>query len=175
MTGSWTTVWEDHGDAKVARNVYIPEEVPTGLNLGSANRPKEGWVNLDMQALPGVDVLYRVDPFCPRLPFLDDTFLAINANNFVEHVCDMNALVQEMWRVSVNGAQWYVLTPGWRDPNSWNDPTHFSHWGDRILEFYTREGCDGRRFGPALLSFRLIGDVDHGLEFFVTAHKPGIP
>jgi hypothetical protein len=78
-----------------------------------------------------------------------------------------------MWRVSVDGATWYILTPGYRDPNSWNDPTHFSHWGDKILEFYTAEGFDQRRYEPALLTYRLVGDVDHGLEFFVTAQKPG--
>ena len=143
------------------------------LNLGSANRPMPGFVNLDMQELPGVDKVYRVDPWWPQLPFDDDSVSEIYANNFVEHIADTNTLIQEMWRVSVDGATWYILTPGYRDPNSWNDPTHFSHWGDKILEFYTAEGFDQRRYEPALLTYRLVGDVDHGLEFFVTAHKPG--
>jgi hypothetical protein len=143
------------------------------LNLGSANRPMPGFVNLDMQELPGVDKVYRVDPWWPQLPFDDDSVSEIYANNFVEHIADTNTLIQEMWRVSVDGATWYILTPGFRDPNSWNDPTHFSHWGDKILEFYTAEGFDQRRYEPALLTYRLVGDVDHGLEFFVTAQKPG--
>jgi SAM-dependent methyltransferase len=143
------------------------------LNLGSANRPMPGFVNLDMQELPGVDKVYRVDPWWPQLPFDDDSVSEIYANNFVEHIADTNTLIQEMWRVSVDGATWYILTPGYRDPNSWNDPTHFSHWGDKILEFYTAEGFDQRRYEPALLTYRLVGDVDHGLEFFVTAQKPG--
>ncbi len=154
---------------------WAPPETPFRLNLGSALRPMEGWTNLDMQELPGVDVLYRVDPFYPVLPFRDDVVSAIEANNFVEHVADTNRLVQEMWRVSVNGAEWHVLTPGWRDPNSWNDPTHLSHWGAEVLQFYTREGFDGRRYGPALISFVRRGAIDRGLEFLVTVHKPGVP
>lgn len=145
------------------------------LNLLSGLKPKADFVNLDGQRLPGVDVLCWIDPFRPRLPFRDDAFEGIWADNAVEHFADTNRLVQEMWRVSRDGARWYVLTPGWRDPNSWNDPTHLSHWGAEILQFYTREGFDGRRYGPALLAYERRGDVDHGLEFFVTVRKPGVP
>lgn len=143
------------------------------LNLGSANHPMQGYVNLDMQDLPGVDMVYEVDPWNPVLPFDTDTFSKIYANNFVEHVANTNRLVQEMWRVSVDGAEWYVLTPGWRDPNSWNDPTHFAHWGSKVLDFYTEAGFDGRRYEPALLTYNLRGDDDHGLEFLVRAIKRG--
>lgn len=144
---------------------------PIRLNLGCANRPLPGYVNLDMQALPGVDIVHRVDPFYPKLPFVDDTVREIEANNFVEHVADTVALVNEMWRVSVDGARWRILTPGYRDVNSWRDPNHLSHWEERCLDFFTETGFDGRRYGPALISFTLTGGNDRGLDFRVMAHK----
>jgi SAM-dependent methyltransferase len=153
--------------------VMYREGAIQSLNLGSAYRPRAGYVNLDMQALPGVDVVYEVDPWHPKLPFADESFSEIYANNFVEHVANTNALIQELWRVSVNGAHNYILTPGYRDVNSWRDPTHFAHWEERILDFYTRDGFDGRRYSPALLTYKLMGDNDHGLAFDVTMIKPG--
>jgi hypothetical protein len=145
------------------------------VNLMCGPRPKPGYVNLDMQPLPGVDVVYRIDPYHPHLPFGDDSVAEVYWNNGPEHVLDIDGAVQELWRVSIDGARWYLLTPGWRDPNSWNDPTHLSHWGSKVLEFYTAAGFDGRRYPPALISFELRGDDDHGLEFFVTAHKRRTP
>jgi len=156
-----------------AHRVELPPTVPRPLavNLGCANRPMEGWMNLDMQPLDGVDVVYRVDPFYPELPFYDNTVEVINANNFVEHIADTVGLVTEMWRISVDGASWRILTPGYRDPNSWNDPGHLSHWASRVLDFFTEEGFDGRHYGDARLTYELSGDDDHGLEFLVTAIK----
>jgi hypothetical protein len=143
------------------------------VNLMCANRPIPGYVNLDMQDLPGVDMIYTIDPFHPRLPFQDDSVCEIEWNNGPEHVFNINEMVQELWRVSHDKATWHLLTPGYRDVNSWRDPTHFSHWEERILDFYTATGFDGRRYEPALLEYRLVGDNDHGLEFFVTAVKWG--
>ena len=151
--------------------------VPVGsrLNLGCADRPLPGYINLDMQDLPGVDIVHRVSPFRPELPFRDDVFSAIEANNFVEHVADTVRLVTEMWRVSRDGARWRILTPGYRDVNSWRDPGHLSHWEERCLDFFTRPGFDGRRYPPAVISYTVEGGNDRGLDFSVTVHKPGAP
>jgi hypothetical protein len=148
---------------------------PARLDLLSGKNPQAGHVNLDMQALPGIDAVYRIDPFYPRLPFDSGVFEAVRADNAVEHIADINGLVQELWRVSRDGASWWILTPGWRDANSWNDPTHLSHWGEQILQFYTEEGFDGRRYPPALLTYTRSGSIDGGLEFRATVRKPEGP
>ncbi len=144
---------------------------PIRLNLGCANRPLVGFVNLDMQWIAGVDVVHRIDPFHPTIPYGDNTIIEIFANNFVEHIADTIGLITEMWRVSVDGAKWFILTPGYRDINSWRDPGHLSHWEERNLDFFTEEGFDGRHYGQVRLSYTLIGDNNHGLEFHVVAHK----
>ena len=142
------------------------------LNFLCGQRILEDYINLDAQPLPGVDTLYHVSPFYPKLPFDDNYFDEIYANNAVEHIANINALIQEFYRISKNKATWYILTPGYLDENSWNDPTHFSHWSKKILEFYVKNGCfEGRRYEPALIEYRVQGDNEHGLEFFVTVLK----
>jgi hypothetical protein len=144
------------------------------LNLGCANRPLPGYTNLDMQPLPGVDVVWRVDPFHPSLPFGDDSVEEIEANNFAEHILNTVELVNEMGRVSVDGAHWRILTPGYRDENSWRDPNHMSHWHSSYLEWWTESGFDSRHYTDKFrLDYVLTGDDDHGLDFSVTVHKPG--
>jgi hypothetical protein len=143
------------------------------VNLMSSDRPIEGWLNVDMQQLPGVDLVFKIDPFHPRLPWMSDTVGAVYWNNGPEHILNVDEMIQELWRVSAHGAKWHLLTPGYLDPNSWRDPTHFSHWEARILDFYTREGFDGRHYPPARLAYVLRGDNEHGLEFWVTVDKHG--
>lgn len=151
-----------------------PLSSPIRLNLGCANRPHPGYTNLDMQALPGVDVVYRIDPFYPKLPFPNDSVSELYANNIVEHIADTVALINEFGRVSVDGARWFILTPGYLDVNSWRDPGHLSHWEERVLEFWTKDGFDYRHYTDKFwITYELLGDNNHGLEFHVTVHKAG--
>lgn len=143
----------------------------TQLNIMCGLRPIPGYVNIDMQNLPGVNLQYYIDPYHPSLPWPDSSVECIYWNNGPEHILDINALIQELWRISKNGATWYLLTPGYRDRNSYIDPTHYSHWTSNTLDFYTFHGFDGRRYEPATLSYVLKGDDDHGLEFDVRVIK----
>src|SRR5579875_3762974 len=145
-------------------------------NAGEENLAvPSGFINLDMQLLKGVDVIAYIDPFRPIIPFRDDSFEYIYFNNGPEHILNINQLIQEMYRISKDNAEWYLLTPGYLDPNSWNDPTHYSHWTRSILQFYTKEGFDSRRYEPALLEYKVNGDESHGLEFFVRVVKEKPP
>src|SRR5579875_2878475 len=100
----------------------------------------DDFINLDMQLLKGVDVIAYIDPFRPIIPFRDDSFEYIYFNNGPDHILNINQLIQEMYRISKDKAESYLLTPGYLDPNSWNDPTHYSHWTRSILQFYTKKG-----------------------------------
>ncbi|MBF6555474.1 MAG: hypothetical protein IVW52_04780 [Acidimicrobiales bacterium] len=146
------------------------------MNLGCANRPLPGYVNLDAQDLPGVDMVYEVDPWRPVLPFESDSVEEIYSNNFNEHIANTVALINEFGRVSVEGARWFILTPGYLDLNSWRDPGHLSHYEERCLDFWTEEGFDNRHYTDRFrITYTLDGDNEHGLEFHVVVHKPPRP
>lgn len=140
------------------------------LNLLCGDVILEGFVNLDTQ-LPA-DYLYTIDPFYPKLPFPDDSVEYIYWNQGPEHVANVHAIVEEMYRVTRHQGEWYLETVGWRDPNSYGDPTHFSHWGARILDFYTSDGNGGRHYGRARIQFERTGSDDNTLEWKVVVLKP---
>lgn len=78
------------------------------LHVGSGNKRLEGWVNIDFQALPGVDVVADVTK---GLDFKNAG--AIFAEHFIEHlfVTDALAFLLEGHRVLAPGAWIRLSTP----------------------------------------------------------------
>jgi len=80
-----------------ARNLYI----------GGAGARPEGYVNLDLFAVPGVDVSADVE----HLPFGDGLFHCVECDAVLEHVHDAQAAMQEIERVTAPGGFIHVVTP----------------------------------------------------------------
>ncbi|HEY0781531.1 MAG TPA: methyltransferase domain-containing protein [Thermoanaerobaculia bacterium] len=99
-------------------------ERPTRLHVGSGKARLEGWVNLDVQALPGVDVVADVTQ---GLQYSDVE--AIYAEHFLEHLAidDAVAFLAEAHRALAPGAWLRLSTPNL----DWVWVTHYGlHLGE---------------------------------------------
>lgn len=92
------------------------------LNLGCGRNPVDGFVNLDRQALPGVDVVHDLEQF--PLPFDDDTFDEIMGIDLIEHITDALGLMEELYRIATPGAILQFALPYGSSDDAWEDPTH---------------------------------------------------
>src|SRR4051812_1511318 len=70
------------------------------LNIGCGTDTKEGWVNLDAAGLPGVDVVHDIEKL--PLPFADDSFDEILAQDVLEHV-EYVPVLQDLRRILKKG------------------------------------------------------------------------
>lgn len=77
------------------------------IDLGCGSAKHRGYLGVDLRRLKGVDVIADV---C-RLPFKDNCFDRMILRHVMEHVADIVAFMNEIWRVSNNGATIYVWTP----------------------------------------------------------------
>ena len=100
------------------------------LNLGCGPVIWDGYVNVDIMPLPGVDVVTDLDQ---PWPWQDDTVAEIIASHLYEHVADALHFMAEAWRVlSVDGILdirvpgGIYLAPGYWLPHQhlFTDPTH---------------------------------------------------
>jgi SAM-dependent methyltransferase len=81
------------------------------LNLGSGERPLEGFVNVDaLENLPGVDVVADISQ---RLPFDDGSADLVHASHILEHFSteDVPRLLHEWRRVLSGGGRLFVAVP----------------------------------------------------------------
>jgi SAM-dependent methyltransferase len=112
------------------------------LNLGCGHAVKEGWVNLDIAALPGVDVVHdlKVIPW----PFGDSRFEEVHADNVLEHLPDFIAAMEEIYRISKPGAKIFIGVPYWNSFEAWGDPTHDRLFSEEMFEFLDPSHWRGR-------------------------------
>jgi predicted SAM-dependent methyltransferase len=85
-----------------------PQRPAPRLHIGCGNKRLEGWVNIDSQAIPGVDVVADVTR---GLQFANAE--AVFAEHFLEHLplASAIAFLREAWRVLAPGGWIRLSTP----------------------------------------------------------------
>lgn len=66
------------------------------LNLGCGRITHPEYINVDIQAVPGVDLVLDMER---RLPFRDNSFEEISSRDAFEHIVNIVPLFDECWRV----------------------------------------------------------------------------
>ena len=101
------------------------------LNLGCGPVIWDGWVNVDIVPLPGVDVVTDLDQ--APWPWPDDSVSEIIASHLYEHVKDPLLFMAEAWRVLATDGILDIRVPGgvylaegyWLPhQHQFTDPTH---------------------------------------------------
>jgi len=104
------------------------------LNLGVGRKAREGWVNVDRQQYPGVDVLWDLDD--TPWPWDWRVFDEILALDIFEHLDDMTGAMDECWRVLKPGGLLRVRGPRAGGVNHYADPTHRRGFADTSFDYY---------------------------------------
>lgn len=173
--------------SKSDRSVILSSESGPGrkLNLGCGRdirSKEEGWVNLDLVGLPGVDVVH--DIFDVPYPFDDGSFDHILASHVLEHIPDrlgdedgLLRVMDELHRILAPGGVLHVKVPHYRlEPEVYfSNPTHYRlispltfagylgvdgtciqyHTDARFRHMVTRENRKTRLFGDRINSWHL--------------------
>lgn len=95
------------------------------LNVGCGRNIIEGWLNLDMMGLPGVDVVADLDACSETaLPLEDNTIDEFLLSHVIEHIKSPLPLMQELWRIAKPSAKLVIRVPHGASDDAWEDPTH---------------------------------------------------
>lgn len=106
------------------------------LNLGCGNKRQEGHFGVDRFSCAAVDLVADITR---PLPFKDSSVDAVWADNLIEHIADIPALMREIHRICRDGAEVSLITPHYTSISSWNDPTHVHHLSYFSMDHFSRE------------------------------------
>lgn len=120
---------------------------PQRINLGSGKDYKSGWLNLDVLdrtepdllldlaaplALPHVAQSPTAGPVCLE----EGSIEVINANNVLEHVADLPALMSNCLRLLKLDGEFRIEVPYEHAPTAWQDPTHVRAMNENSWIYY---------------------------------------
>jgi SAM-dependent methyltransferase len=142
------------------------------LYLGGAGASPEGYINLDLYPVPGVDVCADVQ----QLPFPDNCFHFVDCDAVLEHVQDARLALMEIERVLLPGGFAHVVVPFMHPFHEYpKDYRRFTPDGMRELAEGLEMVKEGWRTGPTatllvtILEYvkiwlpRPLGIVAHGV------------
>lgn len=98
---------------------------PIRLHVGCGRTILEGWTNLDVTPLPGVDIVADLETCRQKpLPLEDNSVSEFLLSHVLEHIRDAMGLMQELYRVALPDAKMTVRIPYGSSDDAWEDPTH---------------------------------------------------
>ena len=112
------------------------------LNVGCGNDIRQGYVNLDVSPLPGVDVVHNLEIF--PWPFEDNSFDEIILQNVLEHLSDTIQVIEEVWRILKHKGKVIITVPYWNCWQSIADPTHKTYFHQYSFIFFDPKTKTGK-------------------------------
>lgn len=134
----------------------------TRLNLGCGDKILPNFVNLDMKEGPGIDVVH--DLRLP-LPFADQTFEFVRADNVLEHLHSPHViqLINEMYRILQLGGKCEIIVPHFNSQGAVQDPTHVSFFVPRSWLYWNQRASKyGGKFVGITADFDLLEQKVYG-------------
>lgn len=109
--------------------------LPDKLNLGCGNKKRDGWLNVDRAESIKPDQVHDLNQY--PYPWPDSSFSEIQAYDVIEHLDDIPAFMNEIWRLGKPQAVVQLTTPHFSCANSYVDPTHQNHLSYFSLDYFT--------------------------------------
>jgi len=103
-----------------------------------ANKQGPDWVGIDIQPLPGVDIVHDLEKYPWPLPG-DCASIAL-ASHLIEHLNPANfgiiKFFNEAWRVLKPDGEFCIITPYAGSYGFWQDPTHIKGFNEASFYYF---------------------------------------
>ncbi len=105
------------------------------INFGCGRDIKEGFVNVDIEKLPGVDKVWNLNNF--PYPFENESAEEIHCISTLQIVDDVIKVVEEFHRILKKGGCLFINIPHFTYTNVWKDLSHKRGFSYYAFEFFT--------------------------------------
>ena len=110
------------------QNIFEGKKV---LDVGCGPRKLPGAIGMDIKKEPGVDIVHDANK--TPWPFSDNSFDLVLFNQSLEHLEDIEKMLNEAWRISKKGGRIVAQVPFFRSPDAHGDPGHRHVFDSRSL------------------------------------------
>ena len=122
------------------------------INLGGGNTKIDGYTNIDILALPNVDIVYDLSK---GIPLEDNSVDEVYTAHFLEHLDDTVFMMTEIYRVCHANALVRIKVPYFKSIGAFKDPTHKSFFTEKTFDYFNKNITQGGA----------LPDYDLGVDF----------
>jgi SAM-dependent methyltransferase len=134
------------------------------LDLACGNNKRRRFIGVDL-AKDGTQADVEHDLENYPWPFGDNTVDEVFCSHFIEHVSDMIAFMNELWRVMKPGGTLQFIAPYYTSVRASQDPTHKRFISEETFYYFDREWRAANRLGhyPICCDFK-VELIEHSLN-----------
>jgi len=104
------------------------------LNLGCGNVRLRGYLGVDKNKLPSVDVVHDLDKL--PYPFKNNSVDEIIMDNVLEHLRNIVGVMEEIHRICKPGAVIKIYVPYAKSDGAFKDPTHKNFFLEKTFQYF---------------------------------------
>jgi len=137
---------------------------PSILDLGCGNRKRAGAIGVDSNPRSDADVIHDLNVL--PYPFAESSFDEIYLDNVLEHLQDVVAVVEELYRIAKPNGLVRVIVPYFRARWAFIDPTHRHFFTVQSFSYFDPEHIHCKLYDYSTARFRLAS-----LRFNLTVRR----
>lgn len=107
------------------------------LNLGCGNDIRKNWINLDIIAKKGINIIHDLNKL--PLPFTNNSFDYILCKNILEHI-NYFPLMNELYRILKKNGILKIKIPHFTSRSNYTDPTHINKFSSNTFHYFINKG-----------------------------------
>jgi len=123
------------------------------LDLGCGKRKMPGAVGIDISPDSDADIVHDLNKF--PYGFADGEFEFVQADNVLEHLDDVLKVLEELHRITKDGAEIKIIAPFFRSHYAFIDPTHRHFFTVRSFDYFDPDKDFSRLYKYSRCRFRV--------------------
>jgi SAM-dependent methyltransferase len=149
--------------------IELPENLPAILHLGCGNNKYPGAFGVDRVNTPVVDLAWDLNRRPWPLP--ENAFSKVYMIDVLEHLDDVIATMDEVYRVCRPDAEVVIIAPFVSSHHLWTDPTHKRGFTSRSFKYFTDEFASAH-FEYSKSRFRVVEAEYDKYEDWIWLYRP---
>lgn len=105
------------------------------LDIGCGINKIPGAIGIDSNPNSNADITHDLNSF--PYPFGDNTFDKVYCIDVLEHVDDLIKVMEEIHRISKDGAEINIRVPHFSSTHAYGDPTHKHFFNTQSFDYFT--------------------------------------
>jgi predicted SAM-dependent methyltransferase len=114
-----------------------PYPSPLKVDLACGDRKKQGYLGVDSSVNSQADIIHDLNSY--PYPFEDNSVDELSCEHFIEHVDDIIAFMEEIYRILKPEAKALIVAPYYANMRAWQDPTHKRAISEASFLYYNKD------------------------------------